>query len=145
MTYFNTKRIKQKVHCGEVNLPYGTFFDVDEQGFIYTIKDGVKLQICWETSEFAYKNFAWDADGNGKERYQIINECIDLMAQIDKDTEFVKLFDDIVAMKYKKHPDDDSEWSWDRLKVHRAPIEDLRYMKRIFDSMKKIDPIRFYG
>ena len=137
MTYFNTKHIKQKVHCGEVNLPYGTFFDVDEQGFIYTVKGGKKLQICWETSEFAYKNFAWDIDGNGKERHQIINECIDLMAHIDKDSEFVKLFDDIVAMKYKKHLDDDSEWSWDRYKVHHAPIENLKYLRDIFKGMKR--------
>ena len=139
MKYFNIKRIKQKVHCGEVNLPYGTEFDVDDQNFIYTIQNGVKKQICWETSEFAYRNFAYDVDGNGKERMQLITECIEIMAQIDKDNEFGKLFDDIVAMRYKKNPDDDSEWSWNRLKVHQAPIEDLRYLENIFKDMKKIE------
>ena len=62
-----------------------------------------------------------------------------VMAKVDKDNEFGKLFDDIVAMKYKKNPNDDTEWSWDRLKIHQAPIEDLRYLKRIFKGMKKID------
>lgn len=139
MTYFNTKRIKRRVHCGEVNLPYGTDFDVDEKGFIFTVKDGIKQQICWETSDFAFKNFTWDVDGNGKERYQLINECVDIMSRIDKDTEFAKLFDDIVAMRYKKHPEDDTEWSWNRLKVHQAPIEDLRYLKQVFKGMKQIE------
>lgn len=139
MKYFNIKRIKQKVHCGEVNIPYGTEFDVDDQNFIYTIQNGVKKQICWETSEFAYKNFAYDVDGKGKERIELITECIDIMSRIDKDNEFAKLFDDLTAMRYKKNPDDETEWSWNRLKVHQAPIEDLKYLKNIFKQMKKIE------
>ena len=61
------------------------------------------------------------------------------MSRIDKDNEFAKLFDDLTAMRYKKNPDDETEWSWNRLKVHQAPIEDLKYLKNIFKQMKKIE------
>lgn len=135
--YINIHRIKRKVHCGEVNIPYGTEFDVDEQRFLYCIQNGIKKQICWETSEFAYQNFAWNEDGNGIERMKLIDECIKLMAQIDKDVEFGKLFDDFVAMKYKKNPNDNTEWLWDRYKVHHAPIEDLVYLQKRFTTMRK--------
>lgn len=137
--YINIHRIKRKAHCGEVNIPYGTEFDVDEQRFLYCVQNGEKRQICWETSETAYKDFAWDDDGNGVERMKLIEECIKLMARIDKDNEFEKLFVDLVAMKYKKNPNDDNEWSWDRYKVHHAPIEDLKYLKKVFEGMKKIE------
>lgn len=111
----------------------------DNKTYIHNpIQNGVKKQICWETSEFAYKNFAYNVDGNGKERMQLITECIEIMAKVDKDNEFGKLFDDTVAMRYKKHPEDNTEWSWDRLRVHQAPIEDLKYLKTLLSGMKKI-------
>lgn len=138
MTYINIKRIKQHCHCGEVNLPFGTEFDVDDQNFIYTIQNGVKKQICWETSEFAYQYFAYNVDGHGEERMDLIRRCIDEMRLIDKSEEFGKLFDNFIAMKYKKNPLDMTEWSWDRLKVHKAPIEDLEYLLWVFKGMKKI-------
>lgn len=137
--YINIHRIKRKVHCGEVNIPYGMEFDVDEQRFLYCVQNGVKKRICWETSEFAYQNFAWNDDGNGVERIKLITECIDIMARIDKNTEFDKLFNDFVAMRYKDNPNDMETWSWDRYKVHHAPIEDLKYLRNVFKGMKKIE------
>ena len=145
MIYINIKRIHGRVHCGEVNLPYDTEFDVDDQNFLYTTIDGVKKRICWETSEFAYQNFAYNEDGNGIERDKLIHECIDIMKDINKDVEFVKLFDDFVAMKYKDDPKDMKTWAWDRLKVHRAPLGDLRYLKGLFEGMEKIRPEKVSG
>ena len=138
MTYINISRIKKLCHCGEVNIPFGTEFDVDDQGFLYTYINDEKKQICLETSETAYKYFAYNVDGCGEERKDLIKQSVDVMGHIDKSVAFCGLLSDPIFMKYKKHPLDDSEWSWDRLKVHKAPISDLKYMLTVFKSMPKL-------
>ena len=134
--YINIRRIKgDRFPCGHLNIPYGNEFYVEGQ-FICIDMDGAKKPVCWETSERAYTDFAYDDDGRGIERKQLINECHDMMARIpNKDEEFVKFFDDAVAMRYKKHPKDTNEWSWDRYKVHTAPVEDLRHIKDVILTM----------
>lgn len=138
-TYINIHRIKDKVHDGECNIPFGTPFEVDADGFLYTTnEEGVAFRICWETSERAYRDFAYNADGCGEERKDIIKDCIDIMAHINKTEAFGSLLYDPVFMRYKKHKNDDTEWSWDRLKVHKAPISDLKYMLTVFKGMPKL-------
>lgn len=138
-TYINIHRIKDLVHDGECNIPFGTPFEVDSDGFLYTLDDeGKPFRVCWETSERAYRDFAYNADGCGEERKDVINDCIDTMSHINKDEHFGSLLYDPVCMRYKKNQNDSSEWSWDRLKVHKAPIADLKYMQTVFKSMPKM-------
>ena len=137
-TYINIHRIKDRVHDGECNIPFGTPFDVDRDNFLYTTdKEGHAFRVCFESSERAYRDFAYNGDGHGEERKDIIKDCIDQMKHIDKSVQFGSLLYDPVFMRYKKNPLDDTEWSWDRLKVHKAPIEDLKYMLTVFKGMPK--------
>lgn len=136
--YINIVRIKgDNFLCGHANFPYGTEFDTMANGAIYTIKDDVVYPICFETSERAYTCFAYNEDGRGVERMAIINECIERMAKIvDKYNKFEVFTHDATAMKYKKHPEDLTEWSWDREKVHKAPVEDLERIREIVRGMQ---------
>ena len=136
--YINIRRIHDRVHDGEVNVPFGTPFEVDEDGFLYTMNGETKVRFCFEKSERAYRDFAYNADGCGEERKDLIKQCIRQMQYIDKDNAFVNFIYDPTFMKYKKHPLDVTEWSWDREKVHKAPISDLKYMLTCFKSMPKI-------
>ena len=136
--YINIKRVKGKFHCGEVNIPWGTEFYVSEDGFISVLYKDRECKLCWETSENAYRYFAYNDDGQGELRKKLINETHDLMAQVrDRDVEFERFFHSQTALKYKKDPNNDTEWSWNRLKVHTAPIADLEEIKRIVLKMKR--------
>ena len=137
-TYINIRRIKDRVHDGEVNIPFGTPFEVDEDGFLYTMNGEQKVRFCFETSERAYRDFAYNADGCGEERKDLIKQCIEQMKYIDKYNAFAGLIYDPTFMRYKKHPLDVTEWSWDREKVHKAPIADLKYMLVCFKAMPKM-------
>ena len=136
--YINIHPIHDKVHCGEVNFPFGTRFGVDSEGFIFTMEDGVKKQVCLESSERAYRDFAWNDDDHGEERKDLINDIKDTMAKVDKAVGFEALYTDPIALKYKKHKNDMTEWSWDRAKVHKAPLEDLYYLQILVNGMPRI-------
>lgn len=141
--YINVIRIKgDKFIGGHVNIPYGTECKAVD-GVIITNQNGKDHPICLETSERAYRDFAYNEDGNGIERKKLINDCIDIMSTIpDKDVKFGFLFDDQIAMQYKKHPEDKTEWSWDRFKVHTAPIDDLRYLKNKLNDLQSLSVMK---
>ena len=133
--YILVKGMKKLCHCGEVNLPFGTPAFVQDK-FI-CVRDGDTVKpLCLEHSETAFRYFAWNGDEKGEERKDLINSCIDEMSRIyNKDEQFATLIFDPVCMRYKRNTLDDSEWIWDRDKVHKAPIGDLKYMLMIFKSM----------
>lgn len=136
--YINICRVKaEDMICGYVNLPYGTECYSSYNGMLYFIKDGEPKVLCSATSERGYQWFAYNEDGQGIERKRIINECIDIMAKMpDKDEKFGAFLYDAIAMKYKKNPNDMTEWSWDRAKVHTAPIADLEHIRGMLLKMK---------
>ena len=56
---------------------------------------------------------------------ELINKMRDMMAGIrHKDVEFADFLEDVIAMKYKKHPEVKTDWDWDYYKVHTAPMYD---------------------
>jgi hypothetical protein len=137
--YVNIKRIKKLAHCGEVNIPRGNSFIVDEEGFI-TLVDNPEIQICWDCSNTAYEYFGYNNDDKGFERKELINKMRDMMAGIrHKDVEFADFLEDVIAMKYKKHPEVKTDWDWDYYKVHTAPMYDLQYLYKMISVMKKRD------
>lgn len=137
--YINIVRVKaDDLICGHANIPYGKDIEQEDNGVLYYVdKKGEKLYLCMATSERGYKWFAYNEDGKGVERKAIINECIDKMSvMINKETKFEAFLYDATAMKYKKHPEDTTEWSWERSKIHTAPIEDLLHIRDMLDGMR---------
>lgn len=138
--YTNMKRIKGDMFpCGHLNIPYGkSSYLIDHRGFICFVDEkGNHKTICLETSEFAYTNFAYDADDRGVDRFELINKNIEVMSKIfDKDRYFAEFFHDGIAMKYKKN-DNPDEWTWNRLAVHKAPISDLEHILELVKDMYK--------
>lgn len=136
--YITACRVKaDDMICGYVNLPWGTECEAAENGMLYFVKDGKPKVLCSATSERGFRWFAYNADGKGIERKRIINECIRIMTDMpDKDEKFAAFLYDATAMRYKKNPNDMSEWSWDRAKVHTAPIIDLEHIRGMLFKMK---------
>lgn len=136
--YITACRVKtDDMICGYVNLPWGTECETAENGMLYFIQDGTPKVLCSATSERGYQWFSYNEDGQGIERKRIIKECVDIMAKMpDKDEKFAAFLTDATAMKYKKRPDDTIEWSWDRAKVHTAPISDLEHIRGMLYKMK---------
>lgn len=136
--YINICRVKaEDMICGYVNLPYGTECYSSDNGMLYFIKDGEPKILCSATSERGYRWFAYNDDGKGKERKDIINDCIRIMAGMpDKDEKFAEFLCDATAMKYKKYPENCTEWSWDRAAINTAPIEDLEHIRSMLLKMK---------
>jgi hypothetical protein len=135
--YINITRVKaDDMICGRVNIPCGTEFQTDENGLLYFIKDGEKKYLCKATSERGFQWFAYDEDGNGRKRSDLIKECRNIMAAMpDKNEKFEAFFSDFTAMKYKKFPEDMREWSWNREKVHTAPLSDLEHIRSMLIEM----------
>ena len=126
--------------CGYVNLPYGTECETDDNGFLFYEKNGEKKILCRATSERGYQWFAYNDDGLGRERKDLIKECIQIMtAMLDKDEKFAEFLSDATAMKYKRYPDDCTEWSWNREKVHTASISDLEHIREMLKDMSRRD------
>ena len=137
--YINIKRIKKLCHCGNVNIPRGKEFIVDENGFI-VLADDPEVKICLDCSNTAYEYFGYNNDNKGYERKELINKMRDIMADIrHKDVEFADFLEDALAMKYKKHPEVKTDWDWDYYKIHTAPIYDLQYLHNMISIMKKRD------
>ena len=86
--YISIKRLKDKVVDGDVNIPAFTLFDVDEDNFIYYIKDGEKIRICWKTSQRAFDYFSYNADGYGELRYKLLTEIFYLISRLTNDEKF---------------------------------------------------------
>ena len=73
--YVVIERLRKKVTCGEINLPYGTecytIYHGDEKAIMCD-----KGLVCYVSSKTAYKHFAQNDDGNGLERGRLTKSII---------------------------------------------------------------------
>ena len=78
--YVVIERLRKKVTCGEINLPYGTecytIYHGDEKAIMCD-----KGLVCYVSSKTAYKHFAQNDDGNGLERGRLTKSII---ARLDR-------------------------------------------------------------
>ena len=78
--YVVIERLRKKVTCGEINLPYGTecytIYHGDEKAIMCD-----KGLVCYISSKTAYKHFAQNDDGNGLERGRLTKSII---ARLDR-------------------------------------------------------------
>lgn len=125
-SYVVIDRLRKKVTCGEINLPYGTK--------CYTIYHGDEKAImcdsglvCYVSSKTAYKHFAQNDDGNGLERGRLTKSIIARLER--KKNEWDKIWKDSVCQKYKRS-DYDDRWLWN-YDFYNAPLFDLQYIAKL--------------
>lgn len=129
--YVVTKRLKTKVLCGEVNLPYGTILQYNNHLITYQGKP-----ICYRTSQNAYDFLSNNDDDKGLERGKLVHAIMDLLRKKDSKHQdrWDKIWDDEEKLgKYrrKEHPD---QWLWN-FEFYNAPIEELEY---ILNKIKEV-------
>lgn len=133
MKYFNqyvvTKRIKKKVICGDINLPFGTkCFGKD--GAIYC-DSGV---ICSVTSQDAFDFFTQDDDGYATLRRKLIESIFDSLNRSKQSVEsynekWDKVWNDSICLKYKRE-DYDDHWLWN-YDFYNADIDVLQHIAKL--------------
>ena len=124
MDYICFNRFKQKVLCGEVNIPYGT--KLDETNNIISYRGN---PICYIKSQNAYDYFARNDDGKGLERGKLTAEIIKLLNRKDGkyQNRWDRIWGDLSLLKYKRpeHPD---HWLWN-FEFFNASVEELNRIK----------------
>ena len=138
--YVNIYAIGKDRFMNPIDIPAETEeWFVNDRGFICIEVDGVVRECGLERSENGLTKFAYNNDGQWKQRVQLISECINLMMLlgIRKDEYFAWFLKDKIAMKLKKDPKNLNEWSWDRLKVHTTSIYNLRHIRNMLIDMHK--------
>ena len=125
MEYICFRRFREKALCGEVNIPYGTKLDEENN-----VINNCGNPICYTTSQNAYDYFARNDDGKGLERGKLTAEIIKLLNN-RKDGKYQDRWDriwgDLSLLKYKR-PEHDDYWLWN-YDFFNASIEELNRIK----------------
>lgn len=122
MEYIVHRRFRAKTICGEVNFPFGTVGQCDEN-LIHV--DG--SPICVVTSENAHQYFARNDDGKGLLRGKLTQE---IQKTLEKNSDrWDKVWKDSLCQKYKRieHAD---YWLWNH-DFFNADIYDLQYIAKL--------------
>ena len=135
MKYFNqyivTKRIKKKVICGDINLPFGTVcFGKDKA---ICCDKGV---ICGVASQNAFDYFTQNDDGCAVLRRKLIDSIFDALNRSKQGVEsynekWDKVWNDSICLKYKREEYDD-HWLWN-FDFYNAEIDVLQYIAKLVD------------
>ena len=137
--YVVIERLRKKVTCGEINLPYGTecytIYHGDEKAIMCD-----KGLVCYISSKTAYKHFAQNDDGNGLERGRLTKSIIARLDRKEYDNgQHQKLWDkvwnDSICQKYKRSEYND-RWLWN-YDFYNAPLFDLQYIAKLVGAKKK--------
>lgn len=132
--YIVTNRIKKKVICGNVNLPYGTECSITDFGDTKAIvcDEGI---VCCVESQDAFNYFSQNDDGNGKERGRLIKEIFKTLTKLklnnyEKYNEvWYDIWHDDLCSRYKC-TDHQDFWVWN-YEFYNAPLFDLRYIAKL--------------
>ena len=131
--YVVIERLRKKVTCSEINLPYGTecytIYHGDEKAIMCD-----KGLVCYVSSKTAYKHFAQNDDGNGLERGRLTKSIIARLDRKEYDNgQYQKLWDkvwnDSICQKYKRSEYND-RWLWN-YDFYNAPLFDLQYIAKL--------------
>ena len=130
-TYIVNKRFKSKCLSGEINLPYGTRCECEDNLITYKGRP-----ICYATSQNAYDYFSSDDDGNGTKRGDLINAIRTALAKADDkhQARWDKIWDDEDNLGKYRRQDNPDHWLWN-FDFYNAPIEDLQY---IYNKIKEV-------
>lgn len=132
--YIVTNRLRKKVICGNVNLPYGTECSTVDFGNTKAIvcENGI---VCCVTSQDAYDYFSQNDDGNGKERARMINDIFKALNKLKLNNSkkynevWYDIWHDEICLKYKR-TDHENYWVWN-YDFYNAPLFDLQYIAKL--------------
>lgn len=130
--YIVTKRLKKKVICGELNLPYGTTC-ISHDGFIFCDKG----MICATTSQDAYDFFSQNDDMAGLVRGKIVASILNVIRNTKSTSKgyeelWDKIWNDNVCLKYKC-ADFEDHWLWN-YDFYNAELVDLYYIAKLIGA-----------
>ena len=117
MKYMVSKRFRETVESGSVNLPYGTECE-SRTGRIYC---GGRFLVR-EKSRKAHTNFARNDDGNGVERAKLTQRIERETGQANAET-LRRMEDNSLCQVYRKQEHQDV-WLWSH-EFYIAPVEEL--------------------
>lgn len=120
MEYIVTKRFKDTVESGPVNLPYGTVCEARDGCICH---DGRFL--ARQRSRLAHTSFARNDDGHGLERGRLTREIESRTAKADEAT-MRRVAASETCRSYRRQEHQDM-WLWSH-EFYNAPIEDLRHI-----------------
>lgn len=125
-SYITVKRARFKTVCGDVNIPYGTELERNENVLTHNGKP-----VCAVFSKCAHDYFAGNDDGQGFVRGKLSRTIIDTLAKKDKmhQKRWDKVWDDTLCQKYRSNEHDDF-WVWNN-DFYNAEIEDLRHIAKL--------------
>lgn len=133
-TYINIIELDRETIDGHIKIKTGTTFWVDENKYIFTYIGIKKYRVCWITSQNAFEYFAYNTDGNGYLRKDLLNSIYELLKNVDKETILQPLYNNNVAIKYCKYSQNQEEWIWDMYLLNTAPISDLESIMSILNT-----------
>lgn len=133
MTYFTRKRYKKKCIQGEVNIPYGTILDSDNNGILYYNYK----PVCFNRSQDAFDYFVSNQDGQGKYRAELIDWILEHTKQgVKKYNEIWEMIWDNLEyqkLRRKDHPD---RWLW-YTGFYSASIDILEKLKKDIQAIEQ--------
>lgn len=119
-------------NISNVKLCKGQNVFVDNDGYIID-KQGNKL--CYKLSDNGLRNFVYNSDNNGKQRYELSKQFLHkfIMTPYLKRCKYIDtLIDDNRANYYNS--EDENSWNLDRKKFSIASISDLKYLVSIVEK-----------
>jgi hypothetical protein len=126
MEYITIKRARFHSLSGNVNIPYGTKIDCNNN--LLSV-DGKPL--CGDHSQNAYDFFSRNDDGNGLIRGKLVQAIKAKLAKRDTyyQARWDKVWADLVCQKYKRE-DHTDYWLWSH-DFYNANIHDLQHIANI--------------
>lgn len=130
-TYIVNKRFKSKCLSGEINLPYGTRCECEDNLIIYEGNP-----ICFITSQTAYDYFSQNDDSKGLQRGKLVDEIKKRLAKVDDKHQdrWNKIWDNEAKLKKYRRQEISDYWLWS-YEFYNAPVEDLEF---ILNKIKEV-------
>lgn len=123
MRYIVHHRLKEKLLCGYVNLPYGTVLTRKDNYFLYYYNE----KICTVTSQIAKEHISRDDDGRGLDRGRL-TYAIAFKSTNNPGFKFTDKQREIIIKKYSHFIRDDCDYIIFNDKFFDADVEDLEKM-----------------
>ena len=132
MKYIVIKRFKEKCMCGEVNIPYGTEVNCENNIIFFNNKP-----LCYNSSQQAYDYFARNDDNKGLERGKLIKNIKKTLEKKDNNHQnrWNKIWEKENVLKNFKKSEFSDYWLWN-FNFYNADIKDLNYIYNLIKEEK---------